>query len=322
VPPREEAAGEEAQAGGGGCAPERQLAAARRAARAAIAAALLKALPYGAQLAAAGAAYRLGITAAQIVGLTLRVSCRTPVLGPALGAAGVGFASALAGQAARHARALLAPPPPPPPCADGAARTCRWWRPARVAPEEALLDAALGLLIFKAAGGRFSSVMPSDLAAPGALAFESLPAAGRDYAGSGARRELARIFRRDGCHHCGARRVGRGMSATRARGPARLGVPGSRARGRPAAPATASDHRPPPPPLPCPWPQGPSAGPSSQTTSRPTSCYRRAPAARARSWRRGLATCRSCARWDEEGGRRLLGSRSGGLVSLSGARGP
>lgn len=45
--------------------------------------------------------------------------------------------------------------------------------------------------------------MPSDLSAPGALAFESIPAQGGEYAGPGAKRELARIFRRDGCHHCG-----------------------------------------------------------------------------------------------------------------------
>jgi hypothetical protein len=141
------------------------------------------------------------------VGYCLRVSCRTPVLGPALGLAGVGFASALAGQASLHARALLATPAPA--GATGVtngplSRRPRWWRPQPINPEEALFDAVLGIAIFKAAGGRFSSLMPSDLAAPGALAFESLPAAGPDYAAPGARRELVRIFRRDGCHHCGA----------------------------------------------------------------------------------------------------------------------
>ncbi len=48
--------------------------------------------------------------------------------------------------------------------------------------------------------------MPSDLARPGALAFESIPARpvhSDDYAKPIVKRELVRIFRRDGCHHCG-----------------------------------------------------------------------------------------------------------------------
>jgi hypothetical protein len=55
-------------------------------------------------------------------------------------------------------------------------------------------------------GGRFSSLLPSDLSKPGALAFESIPAKthnSEDYATAGVKRELARMFRRDGCHHCG-----------------------------------------------------------------------------------------------------------------------
>jgi hypothetical protein len=52
-------------------------------------------------------------------------------------------------------------------------------------------------------GGRFASIMPSDITKPGALAFESIPAKGENYAKASIKRELARIFRRDGCHHCG-----------------------------------------------------------------------------------------------------------------------
>lgn len=58
----------------------------------------------------------------------------------------------------------------------------------------------------QALGGRFSSVMPSDLTKPGALAFESIPARADNseaYAAPSVKRELARIFKRDGCHHCG-----------------------------------------------------------------------------------------------------------------------
>jgi hypothetical protein len=48
--------------------------------------------------------------------------------------------------------------------------------------------------------------MPSDLTKPGALAFESIPVKANDpqaYAAPSVKRELARIYKRDGCHHCG-----------------------------------------------------------------------------------------------------------------------
>lgn len=48
--------------------------------------------------------------------------------------------------------------------------------------------------------------MPSDISKPGALAFESIPARSDNseaYAQQSVKRELARIFSRDGCHHCG-----------------------------------------------------------------------------------------------------------------------
>lgn len=47
-------------------------------------------------------------------------------------------------------------------------------------------------------GGRFRSVMPSDLSRVGAIARESLPAAGVEYATEANRVELARFFRRQG----------------------------------------------------------------------------------------------------------------------------
>lgn len=52
--------------------------------------------------------------------------------------------------------------------------------------------------------------MPSDLTKPGALAFESIPARADNseaYAAPSVKRELARIFKRDGCHHCGSRKA-------------------------------------------------------------------------------------------------------------------
>jgi hypothetical protein len=48
----------------------------------------------------------------------------------------------------------------------------------------------------QAMGGRFRSVMPSDLARVGAIARESLPAKGAQYASESNRTELVRFFRR------------------------------------------------------------------------------------------------------------------------------
>jgi len=50
----------------------------------------------------------------QGLGLVLRVSCVTPVLGPCLGFVGVGLASAVAGQARASSAQRLARPLPPP----------------------------------------------------------------------------------------------------------------------------------------------------------------------------------------------------------------
>ena len=53
-----------------------------------------------------------------------------------------------------------------------------------------------GMAAMQVMGGRFRSVMPSDLFKPGAMARESLRAPGRDYASSVNREELQRLMRR------------------------------------------------------------------------------------------------------------------------------
>ena len=153
-------------------------------------------MPFVVQAAVSMGAYTAGLAAAQALGLALRVSSATPVAGPLGGLAGVGFASALAGQAGRRCKEVVAE-------GRGAAR-----RPllAGVRLEDLAVDAALGVLLYKAMGGRFSSVMPSNVGRVGAVACESRPAVGVEYAGERVRRELLHLLRRDGCHHCGKRR--------------------------------------------------------------------------------------------------------------------
>jgi hypothetical protein len=143
-------------------------------------------------------AYAAGLAAAQGLGSALRISCATPVAGPLGGLLGVGFASALAGQASLKAQRVRA---------EGLGRGLldpgALWKGVR--RQDIVADAVLGIAAFRVMGGRFRSVMPSDLTKVGALARESMPAAGMQYATDEKRRELARFFRRDGCHHCGTR---------------------------------------------------------------------------------------------------------------------
>ena len=76
--------------------------------------------------------------AMQAAGYALRVSCVTPGLGPALGMAGVGVASALAGEASRRLGSHLRGQPLP------------QRRRMHQAAADAALDAAIGIALFKA----------------------------------------------------------------------------------------------------------------------------------------------------------------------------
>ncbi|KAL4859030.1 hypothetical protein ACK3TF_000816 [Chlorella vulgaris] len=157
----------------------------------------------------------------QVAGMALRVSCATPVAGPIGGLLGVGVASAMAGQASIKCRQYLK---------NGTNPLLHPWKGVRT--DDLIVDALLGVALFKAScssiicsfpclsarrsnlrhtgitvmGGRFRSVMPSDLVKVGAIARESLPAPSVEYATPASRIELRRLFSRDGCHHCGTRR--------------------------------------------------------------------------------------------------------------------
>eukprot|EP00775_Hariotina_reticulata_P013404 gene13404-13532_t len=125
-----------------------------------------KVLPFGTQAFASAAAYTLGVTATQ---------------------------------ASRHTRKLLTK--------GGNPFDTAFWEPLDI--DDVVLDAVLGICIFKSLGGRFNSLMPSDLSRPGAFGFESVPAKAensQDYASSAVKRELSRMFSRNGCHHCGSQR--------------------------------------------------------------------------------------------------------------------
>ncbi|DBA72524.1 TPA: hypothetical protein ACH3X2_010284 [Trebouxia sp. C0005] len=154
------------------------------------------AVPFVIHALASGGAFTLGLAGAQFTGIACRVSCANPVLGPGMGVVGIGVASAMAGQAAVHCRHYFKTGQHPLSIPSAASFQSR----------DILLDAAMGIILYKMMGGSFRSVMPSDLFKPGALARGSLPAAGKEYASDTFRGELKILMRRDGCHHCGRRK--------------------------------------------------------------------------------------------------------------------
>lgn len=154
--------------------------------------------PFLVQAGASLGAYTTGLAAVQGLGMALRISSASPVFGPASGVIGVGLASAMAGQAALAAKAWNKDHN------TAAIFDPRAWK-RRYRQEDILIDAALGISLFKIMGGSFRTIMPSDLSKVGAAARSSVPAAGVEYAPVGKKIELLQHFRKDGCHHCGTR---------------------------------------------------------------------------------------------------------------------
>ena len=189
------------------------------------------------QSAASFVVYATTLGLAQGVGSLLRVSCASPFgIGTLGGIAGVGAASVAAGEAAEVCRMVMKDV--------GGGRNSklhigrrrgivdatldgvkvwgaslanvvegryvkgvsRYKTPREQHTKQLIVDVVLGTIAFKLTGGSFRTIMPSDLVKPGALANQSIPAAGMQYATDEKRRELIRMFRRDGCHHCGKTR--------------------------------------------------------------------------------------------------------------------
>ena len=77
-----------------------------------------------------------------------------------------------------------------------------------VTAKDLLLSSISSVVVFRAFGGRFGSVLPSHLLRPGAFAREWLPAnRGMQYANERERELIQSVGKRHGCHSCGRRRV-------------------------------------------------------------------------------------------------------------------
>ncbi|GAX72874.1 hypothetical protein CEUSTIGMA_g329.t1 [Chlamydomonas eustigma] len=160
---------------------------------------LSRLLPFGVHAFVSAISYGSGICLLQLLGASLRISCANRLLGPCLGAIGVGAASALSGHMSRHAKrqmneqknlwqALLSP----------------FWSDIDI--QELLLDAFSGIMIFKLYGGSFRRLLPSNLKAAGAHARTCVPVSAGDHANDSQKGLLISIYQRDGCHHCGSKR--------------------------------------------------------------------------------------------------------------------
>lgn len=160
---------------------------------------LSPATPFILHIASSMMAYAGGLAAAQRVGSMFRVSCSTPILAPVLGALGVGFASSLSGEISRQ-------------CVRAHKYGYRKYIFSGTAmfrgiqTEDLFIDAVVGIAAFRMLGGVFRTIMPSDLLTVGAVARESIPAKGINYASDSQRKKLAKFYRMHGCHHCGNRR--------------------------------------------------------------------------------------------------------------------
>lgn len=72
---------------------------------------------------------------------------------------------------------------------------------------ELVLSTVSGLVLFRALGGRFYSILPSSMTKPGAFAREWIPARGPQRATSLEKDILQMIGRKHGCHTCGKRKT-------------------------------------------------------------------------------------------------------------------
>ncbi|CAN0102754.1 unnamed protein product [Ectocarpus sp. 12 AP-2014] len=140
-------------------------------------------------------------------GFALRVSCSSPLgLPTALGFATVAAASVASVRVAEGISSGLEAAS----CKDSQ-RISDPWRSVLEAAEQPpnsgeIGAGSFGLVLFRALGGKFSSVAPSALHMPGAFSrlSASLPAT-LEYASDGKRQALAALGKNFGCHTCGTR---------------------------------------------------------------------------------------------------------------------
>ncbi|XP_024526816.1 uncharacterized protein LOC9652271 isoform X1 [Selaginella moellendorffii] len=140
----------------------------------------------------AGVAFGASLPIAQRVGKLCRISCATPLASWAFGAAFVALCSTSSMQIVNQIERIAA--------AEFPDVDAGFSSSSQILP--VLLPALMGLVSFKALGGKYRNLLPSDVRFPGVYALAYLPS-GMRYASKHEKFLIRLLYREFGCHHCG-----------------------------------------------------------------------------------------------------------------------
>ncbi|CAM6117484.1 unnamed protein product [Calypogeia fissa] len=154
-----------------------------------------------------GAALTFGgtLVAAQAAGAAAGISCATPVLASLMGCMALCGASAASAQVSHSLRRLCQEHDGTKSFPDFGKISRKSVQENLLSREKFLINAVFGMIAFKALGGSFRNLMPSNVVNPGALARGSIPARGPKYANEVEHGLIQDLYRKHGCHHCGKR---------------------------------------------------------------------------------------------------------------------
>ena len=139
-----------------------------------------------------GLTFGLGLAAGGALAGAVGVSSASGASATAIGMGTVALSSAAAGQTSRAADNVIRGRP----ATQGLGQV-----------DEMLLDAAAGMVFFKAGGGNFSQIAPSDITGIGAYGRESIPSSGRNVSRSESA-QVQILGDMYGCHTCGTMQPG------------------------------------------------------------------------------------------------------------------
>lgn len=77
----------------------------------------------------------------------------------------------------------------------------------QISNKDLLLSAATGVVVFRALGGKFSKILPSNLLQPGSFAQRAIPVNSALHASDGQKKIIQELGKQYGCHTCGRKRV-------------------------------------------------------------------------------------------------------------------
>ncbi len=140
-----------------------------------------------------GLTFGVGLAAGGAIAGAIGVSSASGVAATAIGFTTVALSGAAAGQTSRVTSNVL---------------YGRDVTEGLLQPEDMLLDATLSVVFFKAGGGNFNQIAPSDITRTGAYARESVVSSRPDRVTGSESKRIQLLGDRYGCHTCGVRQPG------------------------------------------------------------------------------------------------------------------